>query len=134
MQDPKYITGRIINNSTGEPIPQDEPVFLFRARDLHAVTVLEFYSELLDGPDDAEHREAVRLRIEEFYAFRYSHPERMKQPDTDLEDMAQVMATKRDEQTSDEVGSIAARLIKHADPEVRKLAASALTQRPDRAN
>lgn len=132
MQDPKYITGPIFNSATGEQIPLDEPIFLFRARDRHAVTVLEFYTELVDGPDDEEHREAVRLRVEEFYSFRYNHPDRMKQPDTDLVRQGAAVGGERNERTSDEVGSIASRLIRHSDPEVRRLAASCLTQRPDR--
>lgn len=35
------------------------------------------------------------------------------------------------EETSEEVGSIASRLLNHPDPDVRKVAGSALTQRPD---
>jgi hypothetical protein len=38
----------------------------------------------------------------------------------------------KSEETGEEVGAIAARLMHHLDPDVRRLAASALTQRPDR--
>ena len=65
--------------ATGKPIPDDEPVFVLRAQDVHAVNALLGYSVLLDNP---EHRAAVEQRIKEFEAFRAAHPERMKFPDT----------------------------------------------------
>lgn len=132
MNDPKYITGPIINSATGEAIPADEPVFLLRGRDEEALKVLEFYSELIaEHEDNGDHAEAVRRRIEDFYAFKETHPERMKRPDTDLSRQGEVIE-KRSEETGDEVGRIAARLMKHSDPEVRSMAGSLLTQRPDR--
>jgi hypothetical protein len=133
MNDPKYVTGPIVNSATGEAIPADEPVFLFRARDIHAVTVLEFYGELInDDPEcDSEHHIAVLRRIEDFYNFRHTQGDRMKRPDTDLTRQGTVLE-KRSEETGDVVGSIAARMMKHDDPAVRSMAASLLTQRPDR--
>lgn len=134
MNDPKYVTGPIVNSATGEAIPADEPVFLFRARDEQALKVLEFYWELIvesQDPADVEHAEAVRRRIEDFYAFKETYPERMKRPDTDLARQGE-MFEKRSEETGNEVGRIASRMMKHSDPEVRSMAASLLTQRPDR--
>ena len=129
MNDPKYLTGPITNTSSGEVIPQDEPIFFFRARDKFALTALEFYWELVSDTGDQEHLEAIRQRIEEFYAFKENYPERMKRPDTDLKHQGRFGLG---EETGEEVGSIAARLLKHEDPDVRKVAASALRQQPDR--
>lgn len=146
MNDPKYITGPIINSASGEAIPQDEPVFLFRARDNQALNVLEFYWELVnEDPDNAEHANAVRRRIEEFYTFKETHPERMKRPDTDLKQQGRVNFD-QGEETSDRVGSIASRIMRAPETEdiekrmpylellslAKSVAASAFTQRPDR--
>lgn len=82
-QEPKYANderGQIINRKTGEPIPDDEPVFIFRARDQHAVAVLTHYARLIiNGPHG--HTEAVHQRMEDFMAFRDANPDRMKVPD-----------------------------------------------------
>jgi len=80
-QEPKYTVNgsAIVNRASGEVIPADEPVFIFRARDRHAVEVLEFYRDIVR---DNKHREAIDKRTGHFYVFRNSHPERMKEPDT----------------------------------------------------
>lgn len=82
MQEPKYDfrDGHVFNRASGEMIPDDEPVFVFRARDSDAVEALEHYAFLLA---DAEHLGAVELRVAQFRQFEKDHPERMKQPDTD---------------------------------------------------
>lgn len=83
-QEPKYTTsskdGRIVNRATGKPIPDDEPVFILRAKDVHATTALAAYLE--EVYNDPEHSEAVQARIDAFDSFAAAHPERMKQPDT----------------------------------------------------
>jgi len=93
--DPKYsirvvmrpITGdddspRIeIVNLSGVPIPDDEPLILFRARDYLALPMLMRYMELAreDGCTDF-HLAGIDNRIREFTRFKVEHPERMKQP------------------------------------------------------
>lgn len=80
-QEPKYTTrdGKIVNRASGEAIPDDEPVFIFRARDVHARAALIAYrAELPPGP----HRDAVSRRIADFCSFAYARPGRMKEPDT----------------------------------------------------
>lgn len=80
-QEPKYTTDgqHIINRASGEAIPADEPIFIFRARDKHAREALEAYAcVLLPGL----HRDVVAQRIADFAGFSYQHPERMKEPDT----------------------------------------------------
>ena len=95
-QEPKYKAenGQLVNRNSLEAIPDDEPVFVFRARDKLAVRALQayatevalgaFHAGLAQGPDTnlASHALAVGQRIEDFRRFAAKHPERMKQPDT----------------------------------------------------
>ena len=80
-QEPKYdaVDGRIVNRASGEPIPDDEPIFVFRARDVKALHALRAY---FGHCTDTHHMAAVTQRIEDFKAFAQTHPERMKEPDT----------------------------------------------------
>jgi len=73
----KFENGQFVNRVSGEVIPDDEPVIIFRARDIHAMSVLGHYHDLVGDP---HHERAVLDRIEEFAAFRRAHPERMKEP------------------------------------------------------
>lgn len=85
--DPKYgiriIEGQsvIAKTSTGEPIPDDEPLILFRARDYLALDMLRYYRSiaLADGCTGF-HMDGIDNRIAAFEKFRSDHPERMKQP------------------------------------------------------
>ena len=88
-QEPKYTTDgeHFINRVSGEIIPIDEPVFLFRARDaLSAESVLRYAVRIVTRPtaqDTAEeHYRAVMARWDDFRLFAKTKPERMKYPDT----------------------------------------------------
>ena len=72
----------MFNVASGEMIPDDEPVMVFRARDIHAVRVIEHY---LSRVRDEAHFDAVAVRRDDFLAFAAEHPERMKEPDTALQ-------------------------------------------------
>lgn len=80
-QEPKYTTdGRhIVNRASKEPIPSDEPVFIFRARDIHAREALEAYACVLP---QGEHRDIVCERVADFAKFAAREADRMKAPDT----------------------------------------------------
>lgn len=82
-QEPKFTTsgkdGRLVTRATGKPIPDDEPVFILRAQDIHAIHALRGYVLLLE---DEQHTAAVEERIEAFKAFAEANPDRMKAPDT----------------------------------------------------
>ena len=80
-QEPKYgiRDGQIVNLSSGAPIPDDEPIFIFRAKDRLAVRILTSYFSAIEDP---EHARAVAGRLEDFKRFAREHPERMKDPDT----------------------------------------------------
>ena len=80
-QDPKYDIedGRLINAATGEPIPDDEPVFIMRAKDRRAAVTLSNYRARCK---DDQHVAAVGKRVFEFDDYAKRHPELMKEPDT----------------------------------------------------
>lgn len=80
-QDPKYVIigGMLCNAFTKEPIPEDEPVFILRAKDVHAYGALDHYEDLCR---DQEHRESIAVRMLEFDEFRAGNPDRMNEPDT----------------------------------------------------
>lgn len=80
-QEPKYtVNGHaIVNRASGEEIPADEPVFIIRARDWHAVRTLQYYAAHVR---DTQHADAVMDRAEQFRDFRRANPGRMKEPDT----------------------------------------------------
>ena len=86
-QDPKYSievdmdagTARLVNASTHEPIPVDEPMFMMRARDVHAVPTLAHYMTLCR---EEEQRFAVHRHITTFMSYRDAHVGIMKEPDT----------------------------------------------------
>lgn len=81
-QEPKYTVsskdGRLVNRATGKPIPDDEPVFVLRAQDIHALPTLHAYLSLVREIDQAA---AVTNRITAFQDFALAHPDRMKEPD-----------------------------------------------------
>lgn len=81
-QDPKYginDDGQICNITTGKPIPDDEPIFIFRAQDALAVQPILYYLTLVVTE---AHKMAVKDRIAHFNRFSLDNPERMKAPDT----------------------------------------------------
>lgn len=83
-QEPKYrinYNGKLVNRQSGDVIPDDEPVFILRARDNLAVDVLTAY--LSHGMAE-EHRRAVSLRLLQFKQFAKQHPDLMKDPDTTI--------------------------------------------------
>lgn len=80
-QDPKYAIqdGRLVNAASGQPIPADEPVFIFRAKDTRALEALQAYVNACDNP---EHVQAVEQRIIDFERFAETHASLMREPDT----------------------------------------------------
>ena len=72
---------QIVKMSNGEVIPEDEPIFIVRARDNLAVPMLLHYSALCGYAlcTDSQLR-SLDTQINKFMRFRLDHPERMKQP------------------------------------------------------
>ena len=73
----KFENGQFVNRVSGEAIPDDEPVIIFRARDVHSLSVLRHYQELVR---DGHHERAVQDRIDEFTEFQKNNPTRLKEP------------------------------------------------------
>lgn len=69
----------LVNRVSGKAIPHDEPVFILRARDVHAVRAIEHYRGLCH---DEDHKAFVAARVLQFQDFAEKHPERMKEPDS----------------------------------------------------
>lgn len=82
--DSKYkVKGKIINVQTGQAIPDDEPIFVLRAKDVTAVAMLVKYAQLTkEAGSSGMHEEFVLKRMRQFRKFSEDHPERMKVPDT----------------------------------------------------
>lgn len=81
--DPKYHieAERIIKTSNGEPIPDDEPMILFRARDVLALDMLKEYLYLSVKAGCVGYQLlGVAERISVFESFAFRNPNRMKQP------------------------------------------------------
>lgn len=76
-----HIEGEEILASNGVAIPEDEPLFLLRARDHLATALLATYEAMCknDGCTDYQ-LNGVCAVLEAFREFREQHPERMKQP------------------------------------------------------
>lgn len=68
----------LVNRETHEPIPFEEPVFIFRARDRWALAALAHYQGLCDN---AQHKQIVEQRMRDFEEFASAYPERIKEPD-----------------------------------------------------
>lgn len=67
---------------TNEPIPSDEPVILFRAKDRLAIPLLIEYRTLCaESGCGANHMSLVVETLSDFLTFAQKHPERMKRPD-----------------------------------------------------
>ena len=60
------------------PIPDEEPLFIFRAQDRKALPALVAYNVILDNLDQ---KAEVMKSINDFRKFQEKFPERMKEPD-----------------------------------------------------
>lgn len=71
---------RLVNLVSGEAIPEDEPLFLLRARDHHALRILTYYRGVASEDCNDLHLAGIQQVIDKFSRFAKEHPERMKQP------------------------------------------------------
>ena len=90
-QDPKfYIEDDHLVGQSGQ-VPEDEPLFILRARDVNALALLCDYKAMAkQNGANADHLRAIDIRIGDFAVFAAQHPERMKVPDTDLSRLGKV--------------------------------------------
>jgi hypothetical protein len=81
--DSKYATDGtyLYNKVSGEVLPEDEPLFLLRARDILAVDAIQHYLNLCNANKCVEsHLLGVIEVLRRFENFQVEHPDRMKQP------------------------------------------------------
>lgn len=78
-QEPKYEIkeGKIVNRATGEAIPDDEPIFIMRARDCHASRAIRDYAVQCEND---KHTRIVMQRYGQFKEWAALNPERMHEP------------------------------------------------------
>jgi len=81
-QEPKYdaIDGKIVNRATGETIPDDEPIMIFRAKDLKSIGAINNYKTSLMNTD---HRSIVHKRLLQFIDWQYKNHGKVMEPDSD---------------------------------------------------
>lgn len=77
------IDGALANLTTGMPIPDDEPVMIFRGQDRHALAAIETYCRTVTNEGtsiDEKSAPSAGERFMAFQTFAIEHPERMKDP------------------------------------------------------
>ena len=80
MSDPKYFVsaGKIYHES-GYQLPDDEPLMVFRGKDIGSLdAICEYIEMLLEQPQNktiASHLESSTERLRAFYAYQIEHPE-----------------------------------------------------------
>jgi len=80
MNDGKFRLA-LVKMSNNEVIPDDEPIFILRARDEQAVKTLKFYHEVCRKHDCNDHHLlGIEIAIDRFIQFATDSPERMKEP------------------------------------------------------
>jgi hypothetical protein len=86
-QEAKYYIkdNRLYNRVSDEPIPDDEPIFILRGRDLYAINALNYYLSLTEK--DSIQNKLVLKRIEVFKEFKRNNADRMKIPDAVLSEI-----------------------------------------------
>lgn len=81
-QERKYdaIDGKIVNRATGEPIPDDEPIIIFRAKDRKSTGMLIAYRAMCENEN---HKAVIDGRIEDFLDWQMRNQDLTKEPDSD---------------------------------------------------
>lgn len=79
MHERKYEikNNQLVKRSDGALVPENEPLFIFRAKDRKALAALLAYNMILDHlPQKA----AVTKSIEDFRKFALNNPDKMSEP------------------------------------------------------
>ena len=80
--DGKYQTSGDITKLDGTPIPQDEPLILFRGKDKLLPRLLEQYKQLCqDGGSPQGQIELLQQRIDEIKVWQDNNQDKVKIPD-----------------------------------------------------
>lgn len=80
--DGKYKTDGVITKIDGTPLPDDEPLILFRGQDKLLPELLKHYNQLcVQAGSPPTQTQAVEERIKAIEQWQAEHPERVKVPD-----------------------------------------------------
>ena len=81
-QERKYdaIDGKIVNRATGKPIPDDEPIIIFRAKDRKSTGMLLAY---MTTCEDENHKAVIEGRLNDFIEWQQKNQDVVKEPDSD---------------------------------------------------
>ena len=79
MHERKYkiLDGHLVKRQGEIPIPDNEPLFILRAKDRKALPALVAYLMILDNLDQ---KAAVQQTIQDFRLFQEQNPELMAEP------------------------------------------------------
>ncbi len=79
MHERKYKIkdGQLVKRIGEIPVPPDEPLFIFRAKDRKALAALVAYNMILDNLDQ---KAEVTKSINDFRRFQEENPEKMGEP------------------------------------------------------
>jgi len=83
MDDGKFEIrdNQLVKRSNGDVIPEDEPVFVFRARDYLALPILRYYLQRCQQDNCTEYQlSLLKKRIAVFEQYAADNEDRMKQP------------------------------------------------------
>jgi hypothetical protein len=79
------MSGRVakyqVRRSDGTPIPDDEPCFVIRGKDVFAVAVMNFYYSLAHGTADPQLMHDLDQHLFALREWRRRHREQIKIPD-----------------------------------------------------
>lgn len=76
---------QLIKTSNGQPVPEDEPLFILRGRDAQAFATIVHYRDLCESQGTPKQRVTdLDAVIEKFLRFRNANRERMKTPGVTL--------------------------------------------------
>jgi hypothetical protein len=79
--DRKYQTSGDITKLDGTPIPEDEPLVLFRGKDNLLVPLLEQYKKMCEEAGSyPKHFELLQLRIDDIKDWQAKNPSRLNVP------------------------------------------------------
>lgn len=73
--------GKLVNKVSGEEVPENEPIFILRARDILAYATINYYvHSCVIHKCKASHIKAGQENIRRFMEFSIHNIERMKRP------------------------------------------------------
>ena len=79
MHERKYMieNNQLVKREGKKPVPHDEPLFIFRAKDRKALAILVAYGQIVDN---LEQKAEVNKSVQDFRAFQEKNPELMGEP------------------------------------------------------